>query len=74
MQQRNIMITIATAKWNEEKGAWNCQVVNMETLNNGKILERRETDIEVVTCDEFVLPCAILESNGINTENFFINK
>lgn len=74
MQSHNIMITVATARWNEEKGAWNCQVINMEALNNGKILERRETDIEVATCDEFVLPYAILESNGIVAENIFNNK
>ena len=71
MLTKNIMIAVATAKWDEEKGKWVCQVVNMETLSNGKMIERRENDIEVEMCDEFVLPYAILESNGINAKAVF---
>ena len=74
MQSNIIMVAVATARWNKEKGCWNCQVVNMETLDNGKILERRENDIEVEMCDEFVLPYAILESNGINAKAVFGNE
>ena len=65
------MTAVATAVWNEEKGCWNCQVVTVETLDNGEVLERKENNIEVEMCDELVLPYAILESNGINAKAVF---
>lgn len=63
----------ALAVWNEEKRTWEVtikQKFQAENCITGKLFTKHWTtkNIEISECDEFVIPWAILEDNGINTK------
>lgn len=63
------MIVYATAEWNEEKKKWICKVETTDIRNDNICMNRKSKNIEIFTCDEFILPYAILEHNGIDSKS-----
>lgn len=62
----------AEAVWNEEKGKWEVTVhlvnENFVSLKDGEPCSLAISEkVEVVCCDEFVIPMAILEAEGLDT-------
>lgn len=66
----------AKAVWNEEKGVWEVIVKQKNIARNFDnkyfTTKTKSQIITVEECDEFVIPWAILEDNGIDTK--MINK
>ena len=66
----------ARAVWNKEKNVWEVivkQKITARNLYNKYFTTKTKSKtIEVCECDEFVIPWAILEDNGIDTKT--INK
>lgn len=72
-KKRHTMQVKAKAIYNEEKGVWEVQIKQKEfakTFPNNAWKKFRTTcnNYEIEECDEFVIPWAILEDNGINTK------
>lgn len=69
MKKQRTMTVNATAIWNEEKGTWECCVKTLDHYQNLQGQWRTQKRIyhnKISACDEFVLPYAILDSNGID--------
>ena len=67
----NTMTIMAKAVWNESKGAWECDIVAVDRFENVKGEQAEQTrtlKCDIEACDEFVLPMAILECNGIDSD------
>jgi hypothetical protein len=67
------------AVYNEEKECWEVVILEVGTakavITNEPLYYQRETSIEICDeCDEFVIPIAILEHNGINTHKLFFTE
>ena len=66
----------AKAVWNKEKNVWEVVVKQKITARNFYdkyfTTKTKSKVIKVNECDEFVIPWAILEDNGIDTK--IINK
>ena len=61
----------ANAIWNQEKEIWEVSVFEISTSHNYKgepLYSQRIENFEIKECDEFVLPCAILVMNGLNSK------
>lgn len=75
-RKKSIQKIKAKAVWNKEKHVWEVIVKQKITARNlyDKYFTTKTKSkvIEVDECDEFVIPWAILEDNGINTKT--INK
>lgn len=61
---------------NDEQGGWKVKIITTDiSKDNGKkrrTLKRVNKRVYVdYLCDEFVLPAAILEHNGLNHKTFF---
>lgn len=71
-RRKHKQIVKVIAIWNTEKKVWECKVKQKEicqTLDNKwRIFKNKEQKI-VDECDEFVIPWAVLECNGINTKS-----
>ena len=71
-KKRHTMQVKAKAVYNEDKGIWEVKISQKEfakTFPSNKWKKFRTTNntFEISECDEFVIPWAILEDNGINT-------
>ena len=71
--KKHTMQVKAKAIYNEEKGVWEVQIKQKEfskVFPSGKWERFRTTcnNYEIQECDEFVIPWAILENNGIDTK------
>lgn len=75
-KKKSIQKISAKAIWNEEKKIW--EVVVKQKITARSFYDKYFTTktkskiIEVDECDEFVIPWAVLEDNGIDTKE--INK
>lgn len=61
------------AIWNKEKQTWECKIKqkeNVKTIDSKIITIKSKSKKEIKECNEFVIPFALLEHNGINTKNF----
>lgn len=71
-RKKSVQKIKAKAVWNEEKGAWEVivkQKITARNLDNKYFTTKTKSQIITVEeCDEFVIPWAILEDNGINTK------
>lgn len=61
----------ANAIWNNEKAVWEVTIsqiaLDKEARTNEPLYYQGTQTFEIVECDEFVIPWAILQMNGINT-------
>ena len=67
----NSMTVTAKAIWNENKGKWECDILAIDRgidVKGEQVEQTRTLKCDIETCDEFVLPMAILECNGISSE------
>lgn len=68
-KKRHTMQVKAKAIYNEKKGVWEVQIKQKEFINNiWKKFRTTCNNYEIKECDEFVIPWAILEDNGIDTK------
>ena len=71
-EQPHIQQVFGQAVWNPEKGMWEVALTLTNMVHTAvskeylTIQSNFEADVEV--CDEFVLPTAILQANGIKAE------
>ena len=64
------------AIWNKDKQAWECKIKQKETVRmiDGKMENIKSQSLQTIKeCNEFVIPIALLEHNGINTKKLFKN-
>ena len=67
----NTMTIEAKAVWNEDKGKWECDILAVDRvvdLKGEQWEQTRTLKCDIEACDEFVLPMAILECNGIDSD------
>lgn len=62
----------AKAVWNEEKEKWEVTVHlfedNLVSLEDGSLFSLTlDEKVEIACCDEFVIPMAILDTQGLDT-------
>lgn len=64
------MTVNAVAIWNDEDGCWDIDVVSNYNSNDTAtpIDETRAGTYKIGNCDEFAIPWAILQHDGISTE------
>ena len=61
------------AIWNEKTEKWEVSIAEVGTVSKGGLVReplyyQRESNIDICDeCDEFVIPIAIMEHNGIDT-------
>ena len=64
------------AIWNKDKQAWECKIKQKETVRmiDGKMENIKSQSLQTIKeCNEFIVPVALLEHNGIDTKKFFKN-
>ena len=64
------------ATWNKDKKAWECRIKQKETVRmlDGKMETIKSKSLETIKeCNEFIVPVALLEHNGIDTKKIFKN-
>lgn len=74
---QSTITVIANAVWNDDKGKWEVELHQITThdegctFGQGATMQQHTSHYELEVCDEFVIPCAILEDNGIIYDKLF---
>jgi hypothetical protein len=61
----------AVAVWNDKKGVWEVEVYQKDeyiSITNHFCTSERTRKCEIETCDELVIPTALLEMNGLKLD------